>query len=149
MAGLTRAQADSVLNTRLLPLSDLVTLNTAEAYTDAYDWALRSIGKPPASFGTVDDADLGILTNPEIAAFLDLSELRMMKTIEGNYKLVSIKNGRLDENWSDIALQLDRMIERKEESVMAQYGGMLDLPTGGAGRTKPYRKVYVPDVMSA
>jgi hypothetical protein len=93
--------------------------------------ALRQCDVEPASISAVTDADLALLDDDMLDAFLDLCELRLLNNILGNYTLVDSQTGPRSDNYSQFTTALEKAIEKLDEKCQKVHGiGSASLETG-------------------
>lgn len=107
---------------------DIVTADGTNAdLVDPIVSALLSMSITPADISDPADSDLA---SADVAEFLDRAELRLLENILGNYDMVNISEGPRSESLSQFADALERLIDRKQKKVEADYGA-LDSLSGG------------------
>ena len=119
---LTRAYAEQILVDRLSGL--LAAAGMAVTYdgsnadlADPLAWALRRMGTDPASPVTVTDSDLSGLGAADYDDYLDLAEYRTLQSIQGHLALVDIAAGPRNERLSQLAAQVQVMLNDRREWV--------------------------------
>ena len=69
-----------------------------------------------------------------VDALLDLAELRTLENLLGNYKLVSVRAGEIDQKFGELGQRLLVMLPQKRETVAAMHGDKLVIRLGQGDR---------------
>jgi hypothetical protein len=132
---ITRSQVEKVLIKRcgnLLTAADLdgtTDDGTNADLSDPIATALRNLGYSVADISAVDDSDLALVDDDNVSAVLDLSELRALESIEGNYDDVDISVTDRSESLNQLLKQVQAKIERVATRCQKLYNigqGTLD-----------------------
>jgi hypothetical protein len=123
----TRAEIEQELinrqKGRLEAVEMSVTANGANTdLNGSIAYALRQCGGSMVSLLSVSNTDLLAIDAGNLDKFLDIAELRILKTIKGRWAKVDIKVGQLSENLSQFASDLQEDIARLESNIEREYG---------------------------
>jgi hypothetical protein len=91
----------------------------------AMAWALRALGYPAASLRYVTEAELAAVAADRLDALLDLTELRMLESIQTGFTAVTVKAGPVQEDYNHLADRLDKIVGEKRANVAARHGQWL------------------------
>jgi poly-gamma-glutamate capsule biosynthesis protein CapA/YwtB (metallophosphatase superfamily) len=125
---ITRAQMEAVLVKRCGKLLDAADLDgttidgSNEDLSDPIATALRNAGYSVADLSAVADADLALVDADDTDKVLDLAELRTLESIEGNYDDVNISVTDRSESLNQLAIQVQKKIERLAAKCQKLYG---------------------------
>lgn len=134
---LTVSNATEELETRVTGYTDKANAITGEgkiiSYPSCMAWACRQLGVDIAQLRAVTDGELADIA--QVDAFLDLSELRILESVQTNLSDVTTKVGPVSEDWNDLSKRLADLISQKRSNIAYQYGIFLDA-TVGAGQPR-------------
>lgn len=89
---------------------------------ESASWSLRKLNYTVANPLTITDAEVALVTSSDLDVVLDLTELRTLKSIQGNLPAVDTTVGPQSVKMSNLLPALDTMIARKTEEVQAEHG---------------------------
>jgi hypothetical protein len=132
---LSRAQVETILVKRCGALMTLVGMGITYAgsngdLNDPIGVAVRRLGGTVGNPASVADADIATVTK-SVDAILDVSELRLLENILGNYDDVDIVVGPTQERLSQNREGIEKRLDRLSKGCKERYG--VDLPTIEAG----------------
>lgn len=103
-------------------------------------WACRQLGVDIAQLRSVTDDELSAIT--QVDAFLDLTELRVLESVQTNLSDVTTKVGPVSEDWNDLSKRIADLIAKKRLAIAYQYGIFLDATVAaGQPRTAYMRSI--------
>jgi len=103
-------------------------------------WACRQLGVDIAQLRFVTDDELSAIT--QVDAFLDLTELRVLESVQTNLSDVTTKVGPVSEDWNDLSKRIADLIAKKRLAIAYQYGIFLDATVAaGQPRTAYMRSI--------
>lgn len=115
---ITRATAESIMINRRGELMgvagmDNTTVSGANAsLLDCLSYAVRVAGGTVADLSVLTDADVATVLDANIDAFLDVAELRLLMTIQGNMILRAQVSGPFREEYVDLTKMIDYLAKR-------------------------------------
>lgn len=104
---------------------------TNPAFRGAKLEGLRSLGRVPASSGSVSDADLAAVADALVPQLFDIAELRLLRNVFGNLTLVDQHVSLAGKNFGQIRDGLTARIAELATFCRQAYGYGLAAPTGG------------------
>lgn len=125
---ITRANAETILVARvgaLMTEADLdgTTVDGTNAdLNDPIGVALRRLGESVTDISDVADADLSGVAETDYNQLLDLAELRVLESIEGNLTLVDITAGPRSEKLSQLAGFVQNRKQQLTDRIREEYG---------------------------
>lgn len=134
MAITTVTEISTLLASRCQKLADFaeVTITAGSpAMVDSITYGMRKAGLTLSDPINVVDADLVQVNEDNIDKMLDLAELRLLETIQGNLDDVDIIVGPERENYSQITSQLSLRILRLSRRVEKEYAAFKESVEGG------------------
>lgn len=133
---LTRATVEKILVKRCGQFMTTagLAITTAGSNADCSDpmaWAIRQLGYAPSAADTVTDGELATVAVAHTDALLDLAEVRLLETIQGNLTSVNARVGPLAEDKGALLGQITTLATQKRNSVSARHGHLLATPLDG------------------
>ena len=108
----------------------------------AIAWALRALGHTPASIRVATEPEVAAVTDGQLDALLDLTELRLLESVQTNLTAVTVKAGPVQEDYNDLAARLATIVNEKRTNAAARHGRWLAVPlTGNAPKRAILRAV--------
>lgn len=122
----TRANIEAILVKRCGSMMSLVnmavtTVGSNADLNDPIGYALRWGGYTVADISTVSDSDIDEIEDTDLDMVLDVAELRILQSVQGNYTLVDITNGPESEKFSQTAAVLKERIATLKSHVDEMY----------------------------
>lgn len=90
--------------------------------SDPIATTIRKMGYTVADLSEVADTDLANVPDGDIDQLLDMAELRVLETIEGNLTLVTTGEADSSYSFSDLASRLSTRIQRLRDRIIEEYG---------------------------
>lgn len=123
---ITRANLESILVKRCGSMMSLVNMAVTYAganadLNDPIGYALRWAGYSVDDVSSVSNADVAELEDADIDQILDVAELRILQSIQGNYTLVDITNGPESEKFSQTIAVLNARASKLAAHIEANY----------------------------
>jgi hypothetical protein len=118
---LTVATVESILMTRLSPLLTAAGMDATDL-DDAMGWAIRQASGTVTTWTTVVDADVATVPDDNMDYMLDLAEYRTLVDILGNLDDVNVTSGPYKEELSQLAAQVEKLIDRMLSRLGQLYG---------------------------
>ena len=123
---ITRANLETLLVKRCGSLMSLVDMavtivGTNTDLNDPLGYALRWGGYSVTDITSVANADIAEVEDADIDMILDVSELRLLQNIQGNYTLVDITNGPESEKFSQTMSVIEKRIAKLSAHVDQNY----------------------------
>lgn len=133
---LSRANIEFLMVARLAPLLEAAGLAVTVAGSNAdlngpIGRAVRDLGHTVTSAILVADADVAQITTTQTGEFLDACELHALEAILGNLDDVDISVGPRSEKLSQLAMQVERKINRLLAAMGTAYGYGMATPEVG------------------
>lgn len=136
MMTLTRANTEFIVVSRVSPLLTAAGMATTVIgsnadLNDPIGRAVRYLDHTVDDPTLVDDTDVARVTDSETDEFLDLTELFLLYSILGHLDDVDIAVGPRSEKLSQLAKQVEQLIDRLRRRMAMQYGYGLATPVSG------------------
>ena len=130
---ITTSDATTILGSRLNRLLAAAGLaNDTTDLNDAIAYAVRKLGYTVADASAIADSDLTDIGTDEENKFFDIAEYRGLETLVNEFSVkVTMQVGPRRQQYSDIAIVLDKILTRKAKALEREYG--IGLATIGAG----------------
>lgn len=117
---LSREIAETILVKRLGPLMAVAEMSvdmvgTNADLNDPLAWATRGVGGTTATYSTVTDAELALVS--DLDDLLVLAEWRTLKNIQGALNTVDLTVGPMEENLSQYAEKVQQMLDNLEPLI--------------------------------
>lgn len=119
---LTRTQCAKLLVRRLKNLLDAANLSTTAVAGNpdvqaAMSYALRELDYAVDDVNTISASEIGEVSADDYGDVFLLAEYRLLEQIQGNLALVDTDVGPRGQKLSQLALQVDRMLHRRQAEV--------------------------------
>lgn len=85
-------------------------------------WALRKLGYSVATVNAVTDGEMGEVRAADLDVLLDLTELRVLKSLPGNLPAIDTTVGPQSVKLSNLLPALETMIARRTGEIQAEHG---------------------------
>jgi len=123
---ITRASLETILVQRCGSLMSLVGMpvtytGSNASLNDPIGYALRYAEYTVADITSVSNADIAELEDGDLDQILDVSELRLLENIQGNFSLVDITNGPESEKFSQSAAVIEKRINKLQAKIDSMY----------------------------
>ena len=123
---LTVAGVEQVVESRIGGFIDQVREITEDVLKPSIvqeaSWALRKLGYASSSVTTLTDPELALVSDADADVFLDLTELRVLRSLPGNLPAVDTVVGPQSVKMSNLLPALEAIIARKANEVEAEHG---------------------------
>ena len=121
---LTCVVAETILIARLGPLMAVAEMSVVVGGSNAdlgdpLAWATRGVGGSTASYDTVTDAELALVSDSDLDDLLTLAEWRLLKNIQGALDAVDLTVGPRSEKLSQYAEKIQQLLDRLEPEIEA------------------------------
>lgn len=142
----TPADVEEIVGNRYAALLAQARALAGDAFTPSIEqaiaWAVRGLGYPAESLRYVTPAELAAVSADRLDALLDLTELRMLESIQTGFTAVTVKAGPVQEDYNHLADRLDKIVVEKRKNVAARHGRWLAVTlTGDAPKRATLRAV--------
>jgi hypothetical protein len=114
----------------------------APSLDQAIAWALRALGYPTGTIRLATNDEVQAVPDAQLDALLDLTELRMLESIQTNLTAVTVKAGPVQEDYNNLSSRLAGIVNEKRANAAVRHGRWLVVPlTGNAPRRASVRAV--------
>lgn len=142
----TLADVQDIVGNRYAALLTLAQAMSGDEFTPSIEqavaWSLRALGYPVASLRFATDGELANVADAHLDALLDLTELRMLESIQTGLTAVTVKAGPVQEDYNHLADRLADIVNEKRANVAARHGQWLVVSlTGNAPKRAGLRVV--------
>lgn len=138
---LTRTRVEQVIESRIGGFIDQTRELTEDpskpSILESGSWAMRKLGYTVANPVTFTDVEVALVTDADMDVFLDLTELKTLKSIPGNLPAVDTTVGPQSVKMSNLLPALETMIQRRQAEITAEHGWRIP----GVGKRKA-RMIY-------
>ena len=114
---LTQSRIEQVIESRLggfvAQVREITGDPSRPSILESASWAMRKLGYTVASVTDVTDAEAGEVRDADIDVFLDLTELKTLKSLPGNLPAVDVTVGPQAIKMSGLLKALEDMIARR------------------------------------
>lgn len=141
---LTQSRIEQVIESRLggfvAQVREITGDPSRPSILESASWAMRKLGYTVASVTDVTDAEAGEVRDADIDVFLDLTELKTLKSLPGNLPAVDVTVGPQAIKMSGLLKALEDMIARRTSEVQAEHGWRI--PGVLSGTRRKARIIY-------
>lgn len=118
-----------------------LTQNPGQPSTlESMSWTARKLGYTVANVLTITDAEVALVQDVDVDVFLDLCELKTLKSMGGNLPAVDTTVGPESVKLSKLSDTLETLIKRRSGEVEAEWGYRIP----GIGSTRRKARIILP-----